>query len=196
MTSAPGSVPSGPVPPGPVPSGATPAGDGIIVGTGGPTVDAYIDYLCPYCRQFELGAGPALRNMITERRIRVVYHPMSFLDRASTTRYSTRAAAAAACAADSGKFLDLNEALFVSQPPEGGPGLSDAELTELGASVGLDGEAFGACLASGRYLDWAPYVTEVAEARGVSATPTVLVDGVPVAPVAQAIAEAAGVDGG
>jgi protein-disulfide isomerase len=191
MTSAPD-----PVPPGPVPSGATPAGDGIIVGTRGAVVDAYIDYLCPYCREFELDAGPALRNLITERHIRLVYHPMSFLDRASTTRYSTRAAAAAACAADSGKFLELTEALFVSQPPEGGPGLSDAELTELGASVGLDGAALGACLASGRYLDWAPYVTEVAEARGVNATPTVLVDGAPVAPTARAIAQAAGVAGG
>ena len=77
--------------PGPVPSGATPAGDGIIVGTTGAVVDAYIDYLCPYCREFELGSGPALRTLITERKIRVAYHPMAFLDRASTTRYSTTA---------------------------------------------------------------------------------------------------------
>jgi protein-disulfide isomerase len=188
--------PAGPVPPGPFPAGATPAGDGILVGTAGATVDAYIDYLCPYCRQFELGAGPALRNLIIERQIQVVYHPMSFLDNASSTRYSTRAAAAAGCAADSGKFLEFSEALYVSQPPEGGPGLSDQELSDLGASVGLDSEAFGECLASGRYLDWPGFVTEVAEARGVSATPTVLVDGVPVAPVAHAIAQAAGVEPG
>ena len=178
--------------PGPVPAGATPAGDGIIVGEAGATVDAYIDYLCPYCRQFELGSGPALRNMITEGLVRVVYHPVAFLDGASTTRYSTRAAAAAGCAADSGKFLEFTEALFVSQPPEGGPGLSDAELTDLGTSAGLDGAAFGACLAAGRYLDWPPQVTGAAEARGVSATPTVLVEGVTVAPDAEVIAAAAG----
>ncbi len=182
-------------PPGPVPSGTTPEGDGILVGTAGAIVDAYVDYLCPYCRQFELGAGPALRNLVTEGRIRLVYHPMAFLDGASTTRYSSRAAAAAACAADAGKFLEFSEALYVSQPPEGGPGLSDAELSDLGASVGLDG-TFSACVASGRYLDWPTFVTEVAEARGVSATPTVLVDGVPVAPTTEAIAQAAGIGTG
>jgi protein-disulfide isomerase len=180
--------------PGPVPSGATPAGDGIIVGTTGSIVDAYIDYLCPYCREFELGSGPALRTLITERKIRVAYHPMAFLDRASTTRYSTRAAAAAACAADGGKFLEFSEALYVRQPPEGGPGLSDAELADLGAGVGLDAAAFGESLAAGRYLDWPGYVTEAAEARGVSATPTVLVGGTQVAADALAIAAAAGVE--
>jgi protein-disulfide isomerase len=180
------------LPPSPVPAGATPEGDGIIVGKAGAIVDVYVDYLCPYCRQFELSEGPALRNMVTEGQIRLVYHPMTFLDRASTTRYSTRAAAAAACAADAGKFLELSEALYVSQPPEGGPGLSDAELSGLGASVGLDLGTFGTCIGEERYLDWPPFVTEMAEARGVSATPTVLVGGVQVAPVAGAIAEAAG----
>jgi hypothetical protein len=33
---------------------------------------------------------------------------------------------------------------------------------------------------SGAYLGWTAYVTDAAIARGVSATPTVLVEGVPV----------------
>ena len=78
---------------------------------------------------------------------------------------------------------------FVNQPPEGGPGLTDAELAAIGRGVGLDA-AFTACLSEGPYLDWPPYVTARAVAAGVSGTPTVLVDGVVVAPEPQVITAA------
>ena len=172
------------------PAGATPTGDGIVVGRGPVTVDAYIDFLCPFCREFELSAGPTLNGLVAGGQISLVYHPMSFLDAASTTRYSSRAAAASGCAADGGKFAEYAHALFASQPPEGGPGLSDDELVKLGASVGLAGEPFESCVRSGRYLDWPSYVTSAATDRGVTGTPTVLVGGVPVAPDGPAIAAA------
>lgn len=172
------------------PAGATAGGDGIVIGNGPVTVDAYIDFLCPFCRKFELSAGLALGAMVADGHIRVVYHPMSFLDDASTTRYSSRAGAAAGCAADGGLFPQYARALFVSQPPEGGPGLTDAELISLGGSVGLADEAFGGCVRGGRYLEWPSLVTEAATRRGVTGTPTVLVGGVQVAPDAGTIAAA------
>src|SRR5580704_4925493 len=176
--------------PGRVPAGATPEGDGVVAGNGPIQVDAFIDFLCPFCKRFELSAGPVLAEMVSATRVSVAYHPMNFLDEASTTDYSTRAAAASGCAADHGKFMEYVRALYVSQPPEGGPGRSDAELAELGSAAGLDGAAFTACVSDGTYLDWAPYVTERAVAAGVSATPTVLVGGVPVSPDPRAIAVA------
>ena len=57
---------------------------------------------------------------------------MNFLDQASTTHYSTRAAAASGCAADQDRFTDYLHELFVNQPPEGSAGLSDTELIALG----------------------------------------------------------------
>ena len=174
------------------PAGATPAGDGIVVGDGPVTVDLYIDFLCPFCRRFELAAGPTLGGMVGDGLISAVYHPMSFLDAASTTRYSSRAGSASGCASDGGKFVEYAHALFVNQPPEGGPGLSDDELVKLGGSVGLTGETFESGVRTGRYLDWPAYVTAVATARDVTATPTVLVAGVPVAPDGPAIAAAVG----
>jgi protein-disulfide isomerase len=169
-----------PITPGRVPAWATPEGDGVVTGDGPVRVDAFIDFLCPYCRRFELSAGPALASLVADRLASVAYHPMNFLDAASTTKYSTRAAAASGCAADEGRFVPYAHALFVHQPPEGGPGLSDAELTGIGRTAGLAGAAFAACLSEGRYLDWPPYVTARAVAAGVSATPTVLVAGAPV----------------
>ena len=176
--------------PGHLPANATPTGGGVVMGEGRVTVDVYIDFLCPFCRQFELSSGDALAAMVADGLISLVYHPMNFLDEASTTRYSSRAAAAAGCASDGGRFPGYARALFVSQPPEGGPGLSDDELIELGLSVGLPGSAFEACVLSGNYLDWPPYVTEVATAGGVTATPTVRVAGVPVPANAKMIAAA------
>jgi protein-disulfide isomerase len=173
-----------PITPSRVPAGAAPEGDAIVLGGGPVRVDAFIDFLCPYCRQFELSAGPALAGLVADRLISLAYHPMNFLDQASTANYSTRAAAASGCAADSGRFLDYAHALFVHQPPEGGPGLSDAELAALGGTEGLTGAAFAACLSD------APYLTARATAAGISATPTVLVAGTAVRPDPHAITTA------
>jgi len=166
-----------------------------MIGDGPVRIDAFIDFLCPFCRRFELSSGSALVGLLADGQISLVYHPMNFLDQASSTRYSTRAAAASGCAADEGRFLEYAHALFMDQPPEGGPGLDDGELAAIGQAVGLPGEAFSACLAEGHYLDWAPYVTARAVALGVEATPTVLVAGSAVRPeprpIEAAVAKAA-----
>ena len=179
-----------PITPARVPAGATSVGDGIVIGAGPVGVDIFIDFLCPYCRRFELSAGPALAGLVADRLASLAYHPMNFLDEASTTNYSTRAAAASGCAADLGRFVDYAHELFVRQPPEGGPGLSDAELAGLGRAAGLPDAAFRACLAEAPYLDWPPYVTARATAAGVRATPTVLIAGAAVRPDAQRITAA------
>jgi protein-disulfide isomerase len=129
---------------------------------------------------FEQASGPALDKLVADGVISLVYHPMGFLDGLSTTRYSSRAAAASACASDGGRFMEYAYALFANQPPEGGPGLTDEELVGIGRVAGLTEPSFASCVQSGAYLGWTAYVTDAAIARGVSATPTVLVEGVPV----------------
>jgi protein-disulfide isomerase len=176
--------------PGRLPAGVTKEGDGILTGHGPVRVDAFIDFLCPFCQRFELAAGPTLVRLVADGQISLVHHPMNFLDEASTTNYSTRAAAASGCAADGGRFIEYANALFVNQPPEGGPGLSDAELADIGRAVGLADPAFAACLADAPYRDWPPYVTARATALGVEATPTVVVAGTAVKPEPSSIASA------
>ncbi|MEU5521503.1 thioredoxin domain-containing protein [Streptomyces sp. NPDC052079] len=163
-----------------VPASASPNGDGIVVGAGPVQVDAFIDFLCPFCKQFEERSGPILDELVADEAISLVYHPMGFLDGLSTTRYSSRASAASGCASDGGHFTEYLYALFANQPPEGGPGLSDDELVQLGRAVGLADSSFAACVRQGVYLDWSSYVTATAVQRGVSGTPTVAVQGVPV----------------
>lgn len=139
------------------------------------TVTVFSDYLCPACKRFETLAGPTLDELVEDGTVRLAYHPIAILDLRSTTRYSTRAASAAACAADVGELRPYTEALFAAQPAEGGPGLDDGRLADLGP----DDDGFAACVRDRQYAGWVTRSTEVASRAGVVQTPTVLVDGVP-----------------
>ena len=164
----------------PVPRGVTPDLDGIVVGDGPANVEAYIDFQCPFCRQFEMSAGSTLDTLLAQGLISLVRHPMNFLDEISPTRYSSRAAAASAAASAAGMFHEYARVLFEDQPPEGGPGLSDGQLIELGEGIGISDPQFAATIRRGTYLPWPSFVTQRAIARGVAGTPSVFVDGIPV----------------
>lgn len=163
-----------------VPRGVTTELDGVVVGHGPANVAAYIDFQCPFCRQFELSAAAALDALLDGGMISLVHHPMNFLDETSPTRYSSRAAAASAAAADAGMFHEYARLLFEHQPPEGSRGLSDDELIELGDELGIADPGFAETVHGGTYLPWPTFVTERATERGVAGTPSVFVDGIPV----------------
>ena len=164
----------------PVPRGATDDKTGIAVGSGPVDIDAYIDFQCPFCKQFELVSGDTIDLLLDRQMIRFVRHPMNFLDNASTSHYSTRAAASAAAAADVRRFHEYARTLFEYQPPEGGPGLTDDQLIALGHTIGITDPSFASEIQEGRYLPWPSFVTERAFARGIGGTPSVFVQGIPV----------------
>ncbi|MFG1655499.1 DsbA family protein [Micromonospora chersina] len=163
------------------PPGANPAGTAIVLGQGPVTVDLYEDYLCPVCKQFQDTSGATLNQLISDGKIRVNFHPVAFLNRFSTTEYSTRSSAAAGCAAQGGKFKEFTDQLFARQPAEGSAGLSDDELIDIGAGVGLNRDDFGSCVNDGKYKGWTEHVTEDASKSGVTGTPTIRVNGKDVA---------------
>lgn len=160
-----------------VPASATPDQTGLRLGNGPVTVEVYLDYLCPACRQFEADAGDTLESYLDAGRITLIYHPVAILNRYSTNEYSTRAAAGAGCAADAGKLAEYTEALYADQPAEGGPGHTNDRLIEIAGAVGLPTEQFGQCLREGVYEDWVTHVTTGMARRGVGQTPTVFVNG-------------------
>ncbi|MGB7796563.1 MAG: thioredoxin domain-containing protein [Pseudonocardiaceae bacterium] len=134
----------------------------------------------PVCKQFELMAGPTLDKLLDDRIVSFIRHPMDFLDAVSTTGYSTRAAAASAAASAAGMFHGYARTLFEYQPPEGGPGLTDGQLVELGQEIGVTDPEFAETIRKGIYLPWPAFVTERAVARGVAGIPSVFVGGVSV----------------
>ncbi len=161
------------------PSVAVDDGTAFAVGTGPVKVDIYEDFICPACGSFESEAAATIDQLVSTNKVTVQYHPIAFLDRASSTEYSTRSAAAAAAAAQGGKFAEYHRVLFANQPAEGSAGLDDAKLIELGKSVGLTDAAFSDAVKNGTYKAWAAKVTDTAASRGVNSTPTVLVAGKP-----------------
>ncbi|MEV4542241.1 DsbA family protein [Micromonospora echinaurantiaca] len=163
------------------PPGANEPGTGIVLGSGPVTIDLYEDYLCPACKQFQQVSGDTIDQLVSEGKAKVVFHPVAYLNRFSTTDYSTRSSAASGCAAEGGKFKEFTDVLFERQPPEGGAGLSDDELIDIGAGVGLNRDDFGSCVRDGTYEPWTEHVTEEASKANVTGTPTILVDGKPVA---------------
>ena len=161
-----------------VPAAAVDDGTAFAAGTGTVTVDVYEDFMCPICGVFEQQSGAALKQLISENKVTVRYHPIAILDEYSNgKRFSTRAVGAVAAAAEAGKFAAYHEALFANQPEEGSDGLSDAKLVELGKAAGLDNATFADAVTAGTYTAWAADVTEKASARGITGTPTVLVAG-------------------
>lgn len=161
-----------------MPAGATDNGGISVAGEGPVTVEVYLDFLCPACKAFETNATPALDQMVAEKKIRLVWHTLGFLDRASSPAgYSTRAASSAGCASDAGKLKAYGEALFAHQPPEGGPGLSDDELIGISGTVGIIAPSFAQCVRAVKYRDWVAHVNDLAAERGVNQTPTVYVAG-------------------
>ncbi|MGC9671016.1 DsbA family protein [Planosporangium sp. 12N6] len=164
------------------PAHATANGDGLVIGSGPKTVEVYLDFICPHCKDFETAAGGDLTRMATSNQITLVYHPVAFLDRVSTTKYSTRSANAAGCASDAGKLAEYVKVLYANQPPEGGAGLSNDELIRLGHTAGITGSGFDSCVRDGTHNTWVQHVTDAAVNRGVTGTPTVYVDGKEVQP--------------
>lgn len=139
-------------------------------------VIAYIDFICPVCLRFENTYNEALTTLRNEGKITMEYRPLGFLDRQSSTNYSSRAANAAACVADKApdKYAEYVNVLFANQPAEGGAGLSDDKLKSLASDVGAD---ITSCVDDKTFRPYVKYSTELASRTGITGTPTVFVDG-------------------
>ncbi len=164
--------------------------DGLVVGSGAKTVEVYLDFICPHCKEFEDSSGDAINQLVSDGKIKLVYHPLGFLDSSSTTQYSTRAAAAAGCASDAGKLQDYVKVMYANQPEEGSAGLTDDKIIQLASSAGITGSDFASCVRDGKYKPWVEHVTNKATDRGVNATPTVYVGGKTVDATAAAVTAA------
>jgi protein-disulfide isomerase len=110
-------------------------------------------------------------------KVRVEYHPMAFLDDASSTRYSTRALNAAGCVLDTtpSAFEKFHDLLYANQPKEKSAGLPDSQLIDYAKQAGAGD--ISSCVKDLKFEGWTKRVTDQASKDGVVSTPTVFVDG-------------------
>ena len=147
----------------------------------------YLDYLCPFCGQFEQTNSEAMRALVEEGAATLEIHPIAILtNKSAGTQYSLRAANAAACVAEESpqSFFDFNALLFENQPEELSTGLSNDELKEFAAEAGAS-SSVNACIDETRFKAWVQDATNRAltepipnsDLASVTGTPTVLVNG-------------------
>jgi protein-disulfide isomerase len=153
-------------------------GDGIGFNPNAPVkVDFYEDFQCPHCRDFEAVNNGYITKVITDGKIHAVFHPMSFIGNESVVM-----AAASACASDQGKFLQMRAALFANQAANENSGIwSNAKLIVLGHSLGIASTKYDECINNGQYLNWTKNVEDYAGKANINSTPTVLINGKPIA---------------
>ncbi|MFK4759811.1 DsbA family protein [Microbacterium sp. ZW T5_45] len=126
-------------------------------------IHIYVDYLSPDAGVFEKANSRQLSGWITEGAATVTYHPVALLTASSNgTKYSLRAAAAAACVATHSpdQFYAFNHDLLDDQPEVNTDGLSDEELANAAAAVGVDDvKGIRSCIEDEDYTSWVKEAT-------------------------------------
>lgn len=171
------------------PPNATAAGVPVGNADAPATVDIYLDFQCPVCREYEKQSGATIESLVNSGAAKVIYHPLAFLDRMSNSQYSTRASAASGCAATDKVFPRFLKLLYANQPPEGGQGLSNQQLISYGQQAGA-GPNFAKCVNDQSYAKWSAALTDQASKDGINGTPTVQVNGKQIDNTDQALRDA------
>ena len=143
-------------------------------------VTVYEDFICPFCGQFEAASRTALQKDIEQGKVQFQYHVLNFLDRSSSTHYSTRAANALAVVLDkSGPAVakQFHDLLFENQPQENSAGLSNDQLVALAVQAGAKKADVQKGIDDLEFQQWVKNVTDQASRAGVNSTPTVRING-------------------
>lgn len=189
-----------------------PAGPGTLEGTASPTpeptvapeptptatptdqavvdIRVYVDYLSTGSREFQLANVQQLSKWVSEDAATLSYYPVAMLtSKSNGTKYSLRAASAAACVATHSPdyFFAFNNSLLTQQPDVDSDGYTDSELAAMAIATGLDGaKLVRTCIEEQSFASWAKTATERAldglpgtDDVALTSTPMVLVNGTP-----------------
>ncbi len=174
-----GSESAGPVV---VPSGAQ-GKDGLAIPVGEEgarsTLIVWEDFRCPACKAFELAYRDTIHELTAAGKLKTEYHLATIIDGNMGGTGSRKAANAAACAQDAGKFPAYHDVLYDNQPPETDDAFADEDrLIDLaGKADGLDTTLFQECVKNGRHNSWVEKSSRAFQNGGFSGTPTVLLNG-------------------
>jgi protein-disulfide isomerase len=150
------------------PSNATKQG-GVLISADGtpkkhvPTIEMYLDPLCPACAQVDRALNPTLQKLFEAGQINVDVHAVTFLNRASSDKYSTRAASSLAYVAehDPKHVIAFIGELYAEDylPSESNyTSTSDAQIAQQAVKAGVSQDVAEASVTSG-YGSWVDRAT-------------------------------------
>jgi len=130
------------------------------------TIVEFSDFQCPYCSRAE-GVVTQVLDAYKDR-VRLVYrdYPLPFHENAA------KAAEAAHCAGDQGKYWEMHGKLFANQQA-----LDPKALKAHARDLKLDGAKFDKCLDSGEKAKLVEANRKAGEEAGVNGTPAFFVNG-------------------
>ncbi|MFE1799383.1 DsbA family protein [Streptomyces sp. NPDC059517] len=143
------------------------------------TLTVWEDFRCPACKSFEDGYRSTVHELTESGQLKVEYHLATLIDGNMRGSGSLRAANAAACAQDAGKFPAYHDVLFENQPAETDDAYAqNSKLIELAGKVdGLTTAPFKKCVEGGTHDSWVAKSHQAFQGGGFSGTPTVLLNG-------------------
>jgi protein-disulfide isomerase len=131
------------------------------------TIIEFSDFHCPYCKQVQ----PTLKRILSDYsgRVRLAYRDFP-LDQLHPS--ARKAADAARCANDQGKFWEFHDKLY-----GGGTDASLETLTRLAGEIDMDAAAFQQCIATGKHRSEIDRDIQEATGFGVNGTPGFFING-------------------
>lgn len=128
------------------------------------TLIEFSDYQCPFCSRHVQQTLPQLeKDYIKTGKVKYVFFdfPLDF------HKNAFKAAEAADCAGEQGKFWEMHDKLFENQKA-----LEGSDLTNYAKSIGLNMSKFQKCLDSGKYASQIKKEIELGQKSGVTGTPS------------------------
>jgi protein-disulfide isomerase len=132
------------------------------------TIVEFSDYQCPFCGRFVQETLPQIENAyIKSGAVRYVF---SDLPLEAIHPQALKAAEAARCAGEQGRYWEMHNQLFKNQAA-----LSPRELSLHAQFINLDQPKFQQCLATDKYADQLHQSIVQAQSVGIDGTPAFLI---------------------
>jgi len=130
------------------------------------TIVEFSDFQCPFCSRLK----PELEQVKAKYgdKVRIVFRQFPL----AMHQNAQKAAEAALCANDQGKFWQMHDAMFTDQA-----GLTPEALKAKAKTIGLNTETFAACLDADKHTKEIQADMAAGSAAGVQGTPAMFVNG-------------------
>lgn len=132
------------------------------------TLVEFSDFECPFCGKIYPTFKQALNDY--KGKVRLVYKYFPLL---SIHPNSEKAAEAAECASEQGKFWEYHDKLFDNQSA----GFSTDKFKQWASDLGLNAVKFNGCLDAGKYQQKVQDELKEGEQKGVNGTPATFING-------------------
>jgi|SRR6185369_5778410 len=142
------------------------------------TMVEFSDFQCPFCKSFFTDSEKkVIDTYVKTGKIKFAYRQFPLV---SIHPNAQKAAEAAECANDQGKFWEFHDIMFANQDTWAPLAAADAaaKFADYAGQVGLDTDQFTSCFESGKFVKNVSDDNADASIAQVDATPTFFINGV------------------